>query len=119
MVEVQYGSNKSGILKRYNVLLLLVRSWHSKSLKTAFKQNYTFSALANDIQVLDFLKLKIAFCGDFVGNDSRQLAEMYPHRVESMIFGSNLKMNFQDKCVWVTHSSMFCLIWFYTDSLPL
>jgi pimeloyl-ACP methyl ester carboxylesterase len=32
---------------------------NSKSLKTAFKQNYTFSALANDIlEVLDFLKIE-------------------------------------------------------------
>jgi pimeloyl-ACP methyl ester carboxylesterase len=50
------------------------------NLKTAFKQNYTFSALANDIlEVLDFLKIEKSH---FVGISGtiliRQLAEMYP-----------------------------------------
>jgi hypothetical protein len=54
-----YGSNKSGILKN----AIMYSYWicghgNSKSLKTAFKQNYTFR-LSNDIlEVLDFLKLK-------------------------------------------------------------
>jgi pimeloyl-ACP methyl ester carboxylesterase len=54
---------------------------NSKSLKTAFKQNYTF--LANDIlEVLDFLKIeKSHFVGISLGTILiRQLAEMYPHR---------------------------------------
>jgi hypothetical protein len=77
----QYGSNKSGILKN----AIMYSCWicghgNSKSLKTAFKQNYTFSALANDIlEVLDFLKLKNRILWDFVGTILiRQLAEMYP-----------------------------------------
>jgi pimeloyl-ACP methyl ester carboxylesterase len=54
------GLNKSGFQKQYNVLLLDLRG-HGESkttLKTAFKQKYTFSALANDIhEVLDFLAI--------------------------------------------------------------
>jgi pimeloyl-ACP methyl ester carboxylesterase len=75
--------------KRYNVLLLDLRMHNSKS-KTAFKQNYTFSALANDIlEVLDFLKIEKSHFVEFPWNTIliRQLAEMYPHRVESMILG--------------------------------
>jgi pimeloyl-ACP methyl ester carboxylesterase len=69
---------------------------NSKSLKTAFKQNYTFSALANDIlEVLDFLKIeKSHFVRISLGTILiRQLAEMYPGR-ESMILGGQSKMNF-------------------------
>jgi pimeloyl-ACP methyl ester carboxylesterase len=55
-------------------------------LKTAFKQKYTFSALANDIhEVLDFLAIgKSHFVGISMGTILiRQLAEMYPERVQS------------------------------------
>jgi pimeloyl-ACP methyl ester carboxylesterase len=88
--------------KRYNVLLLDLRGHgNSKSLKTAFKQKYTFSALANDIlEVLDFLKIeKSHFVGISLGTILiRQLAEMYPYRVESMILGGAiLKMNFRSQ----------------------
>ncbi len=89
--------------KHYNVLLLDLRGHgNSKSsLKTAFKQKYTFSALANDImEVLDFLKIeKSHFVGISLGTILiRQLAEMYPHRVESMILGGAiLKMNFRSQ----------------------
>jgi hypothetical protein len=40
----QYGSNKSGILKRYNAVVGFARPWNSKSLKTAFKQNILFGS---------------------------------------------------------------------------
>ena len=89
--------------KQYNVLLLDVRG-HGESktsLKTAFKQKYTFSALANDIlEVLDFLKIeKSHFVGISLGTILiRQLAEMYPNRVQSMIMGGAiLKMNFRSQ----------------------
>ena len=89
--------------KEYNVLLLDLRG-HGESktsLKTAFKQKYTFSALANDIlEVLDFLKIeKSHFVGISLGTILiRQLAEMYPERVQSMIMGGAiLKMNFRSQ----------------------
>jgi pimeloyl-ACP methyl ester carboxylesterase len=89
--------------KHYNVLLLDLRGHgNSKpSLKTAFKQKYTFSALANDIlEVLDHLKIeKSHFVGISLGTILiRQLAEMYPERVKSMILGGAiLKMNFRSQ----------------------
>jgi pimeloyl-ACP methyl ester carboxylesterase len=89
--------------KQYNVLLLDLRG-HGESkttLKTAFKQKYTFSALANDIlEVLDFLKIKKShFVGISLGTILiRQLAEMYPDRVQSMVLGGAiLKMNFRSQ----------------------
>ena len=89
--------------KHYNVLLLDLRG-HGNSkptLKTAFKQKYTFSALANDIlEVLDHLKIeKSHFVGISLGTILiRQLAEMYPERVQSMILGGAiLKMNFRSQ----------------------
>jgi len=89
--------------KHYNVLLLDLRG-HGESkptLKAAFKQKYTFSALANDIlEVLDFLKIKKShFVGISLGTILiRQLAEMYPERVQSMILGGAiLKMNFRSQ----------------------
>ncbi|SHG95434.1 Pimeloyl-ACP methyl ester carboxylesterase [Flavobacterium micromati] len=89
--------------KQYNVLLLDLRG-HGESkttLKTAFRQKYTFSALANDIlEVLDFLKIqKSHFVGISLGTILiRQLAEMYPDRVQSMILGGAiLKMNFRSQ----------------------
>jgi pimeloyl-ACP methyl ester carboxylesterase len=89
--------------KTYNVLLLDLRG-HGESqttLKTAFKQKYTFSALANDIlEVLDHLKIqKSHFVGISLGTILiRQLAEMYPDRVKSMIMGGAiLKMNFRSQ----------------------
>lgn len=89
--------------KSYNVLLLDLRG-HGDSkatLKTAFKQKYTFSALANDIlEVLDYLKIKKShFVGISLGTILiRQLAEMHPSRVQSMILGGAiLKMNFRSQ----------------------
>jgi pimeloyl-ACP methyl ester carboxylesterase len=89
--------------KQYNVLLLDLRGHgNSKSsLKPTFNQKYTFSALANDIlEVLDHLKIeKSHFVGISLGTILiRQLAEMYPNRVQSMILGGAiLKMNFRSQ----------------------
>lgn len=89
--------------KQYNVLLLDLRGHgNSKaSLKTALKQKYTFSALANDIlEVLDFLQIqKSHFVGISMGTILiRQLAEMHPERVQSMVLGGAiLKMNFRSQ----------------------
>ena len=89
--------------KEYNVLLLDLRG-HGESktnIKKAFKQKYTFSALANDIlEVLDYLQIqKSHFVGISLGTILiRQLAEMYPDRVQSMIMGGAiLKMNFRSQ----------------------
>jgi pimeloyl-ACP methyl ester carboxylesterase len=89
--------------KEYNVLLLDLRG-HGESktnLKKAFKHKYTFSALANDIlEVLDHLQIqKSHFVGISLGTILiRQLAEMYPDRVQSMIMGGAiLKMNFRSQ----------------------
>jgi pimeloyl-ACP methyl ester carboxylesterase len=87
----------------YNVLLLDLRG-HGESkttLKTAFKQQYTFSSLAHDIlEVLDYLKIeKSHFIGISLGTILiRQLAELHPTRVQSMILGGAiLKMNFRSQ----------------------
>lgn len=87
----------------YNVLLLDLRG-HGESkttLKTAFKKKYTFSSLANDIlEVLDHLKIeKSHFIGISLGTILiRQLAELHPTRVQSMILGGAiLKMNFRSQ----------------------
>lgn len=89
--------------KHFNVLLLDLRGHgHSKpKLKEAFKQKYTFSSIANDIlEVLDHLKIeKSHFIGISLGTILiRQLAEMHPNRVQSMILGGAiLKMNFRSQ----------------------
>lgn len=89
--------------KQYNVLLLDLRG-HGESkapLKTAAKQEYTVAALANDmLEVLDFLDIKKThFVGISLGTVLiRQLAEMYPERVQSMILGgATLKVNLRAK----------------------
>jgi pimeloyl-ACP methyl ester carboxylesterase len=89
--------------KEYNVLLLDLRGHGDSkpSIRTAFKQEYTFKAIANDIlEVLDHLKIeKSHFVGISLGTILiRQLAEMYPERVQSMIMGGAiLKMNFRSQ----------------------
>lgn len=89
--------------KEYNVLLLDLRG-HGNSnqqIKNAFKQKYTFSALADDIiEVLDYLKIeKSHFIGISLGTILiRQLAETHADRVQSMILGGAiLKMNFRSQ----------------------
>lgn len=89
--------------KHYNVLLLDLRG-HGNSpstLKEAFRKKYTFSALATDIlEVLDHLKIQQShFVGISLGTILiRQLAEMYPARVQSMVLGGAiLKMNFRSQ----------------------
>lgn len=89
--------------KHFNVLLLDLRG-HGNSnspIKTAFKQKYTFQSIATDVvEVLDYLKIKNAhFVGISLGSIViRQLAEMHPLRVKSMILGGAiLKMNFRSQ----------------------
>lgn len=89
--------------KHYHVLLLDLRGHGNTKpfLQKAFKQKYTFSALSNDIlEVLDYLEIKKShFVGISLGTILiRQLAEMYPERVHTMILGGAiLKMNFRSQ----------------------
>ena len=89
--------------KEYNVLLLDLRGHGNpnQQIKNAFKQKYTFSALAEDIiEVLDYLKIeKSHFVGISLGTILiRQLAEIHTERVQSMILGGAiLKMNFRSQ----------------------
>lgn len=89
--------------KEYNVLLLDLRGHgNSKSdINKASKSKYTFSDIADDIiEVLDFLEIqKSHFVGISLGTILiRQLAEMYPSRVQSMMLGGAiLKMNFRSQ----------------------
>jgi pimeloyl-ACP methyl ester carboxylesterase len=84
---------------QYNVLLLDLRG-HGES-KKSYNKKYTFSALAEDIcEVLVYLNIKKAhFVGISLGTILiRQLAEMYPDRVRSMVLGGAiLKMNFRSQ----------------------
>jgi pimeloyl-ACP methyl ester carboxylesterase len=89
--------------KHFNVLLLDLRG-HGNSkptLKTAFQQKYTFETLAGDIlEVLDHLQIQQShFIGISLGTILiRQLAEMHPNRVQSMVLGGAiLKMNFRSQ----------------------
>lgn len=86
-----------------NVLLLDLRG-HGQSAKKSFTQNsrkYTFETIANDVlEVLNHLKIqKSHFVGISLGTIViRQLAEMQPSRVKSMIMGGAiLKMNFRSQ----------------------
>ncbi len=89
--------------KNYNVLLLDLRGHGSSvvQLKNTFKQKYTFKSIANDVlEVIDYLKIeKSHFVGISLGTILiRQLAEMHPKRVQSMIMGGAiLKMNFRSQ----------------------
>ena len=89
--------------KQYNVLLLDLRGHgdSKKQIKTAFQKKYTFESLANDVlEVIDHLQIeKSHFVGISLGTILiRQLAEMHPERVQSMVLGGAiLKMNFRSQ----------------------
>lgn len=89
--------------KHFNVLLLDLRG-HGESkpnLKSAFQKKYTFESIAQDvIEVINHLKIEAShFVGISLGTIViRQLAEMHPTRVKSMIMGGAiLKMNFRSQ----------------------
>lgn len=89
--------------KHFNVLLLDLRG-HGESkpsLKNSFNQKYTFKSIAQDVyEVIEFLKIEAShFVGISLGTIViRQLAEMHPTRVKSMIMGGAiLKMNFRSQ----------------------
>lgn len=89
--------------KHFNVLLLDLRG-HGESkpsLKDGLKQKYTFQSIAQDVyEVIEHLKIESShFVGISLGTIViRQLAEMHPNRVKSMIMGGAiLKMNFRSQ----------------------
>ena len=89
--------------KHFNVLLLDLRGHGSSKvpLKNVIQQKYTFKAIAEDIhEVLVHLQIeKSHFIGISLGSIViRQLAEMHPERVQTMILGGAiLKMNFRSQ----------------------
>jgi len=88
--------------KEFNVLLLDLRGHgNSNNLTIKDSRKFTFESIAKDvIEVLDHLKIqKSHFVGISLGTIViRQLAEMNPLRVQSMIMGGAiLKMNFRSQ----------------------
>lgn len=88
--------------KEFNVLLLDLRGHgNSNKLQAKSPKKYTFEAISKDIiEVLDYLKIqKSHFVGISLGSIViRQLAEMQPQRVQSMVLGGAiLKMNFRSQ----------------------
>lgn len=89
--------------EHYNVLVMDLRG-HGRSkptLRDALKSNYTFDAITQDIiEVLDHLNIdKSHFVGISLGTILiRNLAELHPDRVQSMIMGGAiLKLNFKSQ----------------------
>ncbi|MCF4101260.1 alpha/beta hydrolase [Gillisia sp. M10.2A] len=88
---------------KYNVLILDLRG-HGNSkpvLKDAFNPKYTFDAVTQDIvDVINYLEItKSHFVGISLGTILiRNLAELHPTRVESMIMGGAImKLNFRSQ----------------------
>ena len=89
--------------KHFNVLMVDLRG-HGKSKRSffnAFKKKYTFATLAQDIiQVLDKERVKSShFVGISLGTILiRQIAEMYPTRIKSMVMaGAIMKLNIRSQ----------------------
>lgn len=89
--------------EHYNVLVMDLRG-HGRSkpsLRDALNNNYTFDAITQDIiEVLDHLKIERShFVGISLGTILiRNLAELHPERVKSMIMGGAiLKLNFKSQ----------------------
>lgn len=86
--------------KQANLLLLDLRG-HGESKNYTTNDAYSFSLLANDINVvLEHLKIKRShFVGVSLGTILiRQLADMHPEKIQSMIFGGAIfKMNFRSQ----------------------
>lgn len=87
--------------EHFNVLLIDLRGHgNSKTLPLKKLPKYTFKNVAQDVQqVLDHLNIKSHFVGISLGSIIiRELAEICPERVKSMIMGGAiLKMNFRSQ----------------------
>ena len=105
--------------KEANLLLLDLRG-HGESKHFTTKEAYSFPLLANDINVvLEHLKIqKSHFIGVSLGTILiRQLAELYPEKIQSMIFGGAIfKMNFRSQVLMklgMIFRYMVPYIWLY------
>ncbi|QLG47287.1 alpha/beta hydrolase [Costertonia aggregata] len=108
--------------KHFNILLLDLRG-HGNSkpnLKDAFSDKYTFDSITNDIvDVIDYERIgKSHFIGISLGTILiRNLAEKYPHRVESMVMGGAImKLNFRSQVLMrlgIIFKSIVPYLWLY------
>lgn len=107
----------------FNVLLVDLRGHGRSKGHLDFKNlpKYTFDVVSRDVfEVLDFLKIKKShFVGISLGTIIiRQLAEIQPERVSSMIMGGAiLKMNFRSQVLiklGVAFKSVLPYLWLYS-----
>lgn len=102
--------------KHYNVLLLDLRG-HGRSkshLKSLFEKRYSFESVSHDvIELMDHLQIKKShFVGMSLGTIIiRQLAEMRPNLLQSMILGGAvMKLNLRGKVlIWVGNRFKYIL----------
>ena len=108
--------------KHFNVLLLDLRGHGDSkpSLKDAFNDKYTFDSITEDIvEVVDHIKIeKSHFVGISLGTILiRNLAEKYPHRVESMIMGGAImKLDIRSQILMrlgIIFKSIIPYLWLY------
>ena len=108
--------------KHFNVLLLDLRG-HGNSkpnLKNVFDEKYTFDVITNDIvEVIDFENIeKSHFVGISLGTILiRNLAELYPERVESMVMGGAImKLNLRSQILMklgIIFKTIIPYLWLY------
>jgi pimeloyl-ACP methyl ester carboxylesterase len=108
--------------KHFNVLLLDLRG-HGNSkpnLKNVFDEKYTFDVITNDIvEVIDFENIKKShFVGISLGTILiRNLAEMHPERVESMVMGGAImKLNLRSQILMklgIIFKTIIPYLWLY------
>tara|TARA_R110002074_G_scaffold59183_1_gene144172 strand:- start:4480 stop:5262 length:783 start_codon:yes stop_codon:yes gene_type:complete len=108
--------------KHFNVLLLDLRG-HGNSkpnLKNVFDEKYTFDVITNDIvEVIDFENIeKSHFVGISLGTILiRNLAEMHPERVESMVMGGAImKLNLRSQILMklgIIFKTIIPYLWLY------
>lgn len=109
--------------KEFNLLLIDLRG-HGKSansIRNLWKEEYTFEAVTKDIiEVLDHIKIPPAhIMGVSLGTIlARQLAEMEPHRVKSMVMaGAVTKLNLTSRLLVFlgnTFKSIIPYMWLYS-----
>ncbi len=108
--------------KHFNILLLDLRGHGDSkpSLKNAFNDKYTFDSITEDIvEVIDYLKIERShFIGISLGTILiRNLAEKYPHRVQSMVMGGAImKLGFRSQILMrlgILFKSIIPYLWLY------
>jgi pimeloyl-ACP methyl ester carboxylesterase len=108
--------------KHFNVLLLDLRG-HGNSkpnLKNVFNEKYTFDVITNDIvEVIDYENIeKSHFVGISLGTILiRNLAEMHPERVQSMVMGGAImKLNLRSQILMklgIIFKTIIPYLWLY------